>query len=828
MSRELKYRVNIDTDRARSDIKNLNDDLREVNEQTDVDLIINNAQAVRSVGELRQRYRELRDAQLQVGEGTEEFARLAQAAGELQNKLNAVTGSSRDLSGSLTENVGASLGTLRQGILNLDLPKVQLAFTQLKQTALTFGDNILRSVPFMNGLTGATRQFGAALVATGVGAFVVTLGLLIANFNKLKDVGGVIGTTFTAIGKAIDFVKNGVINLADAIGLVDKNAIAAGDSIEEMRKREISSAEQLSEATERRLKKLREEALLAFRLSTIQSRAEITRQERLDALKENLQEISAATNKAYGLANKLDIALSEIDPDFDDAMDALWELNDATNILEEDYRRLADALAIVRSVLSTAPESTLKKTFGDDFKEILDLVNSTKKELVQIDGEYRRRLKEERKKQEEEEQAAAKKLAADALKSREAQLKEEERLLKRSYDNQLKDLETLVLQGTITQEEALNERIAFEDAYNEEFIDSTNRIYEQRLEILEESLKQGFITEEEYNRESERLALGLVDAIADANLKRLQNQVELHQELSAINRQAAAADLAAVQAQLEEEQSLYVLYSEKEALRRAREGEQKQDQRLRELEAEREFQIRKLEILEEALHNGVELEESILRDAKATLLQIETDYQNEVRRLEQETGEVRMQIIAMSLQAAQGFTAAVTNLVNTRYQAEIDAAEDNEQRQDELRREAFEKNKQLSLVSAVISTAQAVITAFQAGSSLPGPAGVVMGPVMAALAGVTGAIQIAAIASSQYSGGNRSVPTPPSAPSIPSAEAASPNISFIGAGTGGSVAGQGAEMPMVISTQVSVSETEITSTQGLVSSYESGAGLGGG
>lgn len=63
--------------------------------------------------------------------------------------------------------------------------------------------------------------------------------------------------------------------------------------------------------------------------------------------------------------------------------------------------------------------------------------------------------------------------------------------------------------------------------------------------------------------------------------------------------------------------------------------------------------------------------------------------------------------------------------------------------------EQFNAGKAISIVQAVISTAQAVISAFNAGAALGGPAGVVAGPLMAAAAGALGAVQIGMISAQQ-------------------------------------------------------------------------------
>ncbi len=66
----------------------------------------------------------------------------------------------------------------------------------------------------------------------------------------------------------------------------------------------------------------------------------------------------------------------------------------------------------------------------------------------------------------------------------------------------------------------------------------------------------------------------------------------------------------------------------------------------------------------------------------------------------------------------------------------------------EIEKEQFETNKAVQIVQAIIGTALGVINGLNAGLSL-GPAGVVMGPVLAALAAATGAAQIAIIAASK-------------------------------------------------------------------------------
>lgn len=84
----------------------------------------------------------------------------------------------------------------------------------------------------------------------------------------------------------------------------------------------------------------------------------------------------------------------------------------------------------------------------------------------------------------------------------------------------------------------------------------------------------------------------------------------------------------------------------------------------------------------------------------------------------------------------------------------------NEAAAEAARKKGFERSKKLQISMAVIQGVQGVMAAFTAGSSM-GPAGVVMGPLMAALAGVTAGINIAKIKATQYGssgGGSPSIP----------------------------------------------------------------------
>lgn len=80
-----------------------------------------------------------------------------------------------------------------------------------------------------NAATVATKGFQKALVATGIGAIVVLLGTLIANWDKLKDAIGLSSEKLEEFGLFLDKARAAIIGVANAIGNIlitpIKNAI---------------------------------------------------------------------------------------------------------------------------------------------------------------------------------------------------------------------------------------------------------------------------------------------------------------------------------------------------------------------------------------------------------------------------------------------------------------------------------------------------------------------------------------------------------------------------------------------------------------------------
>ena len=156
---------------------------------------------------LRNELKELKNIMLQVEEGTKEYndalikaANIQHTLKEQMEEINASAMDFGQITGNVVKGVGGIIAGFQaaQATMNLfgienetvikSLERMQnlMALTQaipaLDDAAKAFG----RLKNSIAAATGATSKFGKALISTGIGAAVVAVSLLVANFDKLK------------------------------------------------------------------------------------------------------------------------------------------------------------------------------------------------------------------------------------------------------------------------------------------------------------------------------------------------------------------------------------------------------------------------------------------------------------------------------------------------------------------------------------------------------------------------------------------------------------------------------------------------------------------
>lgn len=170
---------------------------------------------------LRTQIRTLKE-QLANASDPKDVERLAKALGKLTDQMQDAGDAARVFSSeSKFEQMGSAIGSIGGKLRNLDFKGAA------DQSKLLVA--VSKSLTFKEALTGA-KDFGSTLLNIGksllmnpiflIGAAVT---LIITNFDKLKNAGGIVGDMFRSLGNVISFITDGITSLANAIGLIDSS-----------------------------------------------------------------------------------------------------------------------------------------------------------------------------------------------------------------------------------------------------------------------------------------------------------------------------------------------------------------------------------------------------------------------------------------------------------------------------------------------------------------------------------------------------------------------------------------------------------------------------
>lgn len=178
---------------------------------------------------LKAQLRELK-AELANATDPKDIERLARAAGALEDQIgDAADAAAVFASDSPFEQIGNSIGSVASKLRNLDF-KGAAQQSQLLVSAT-------KSLTFKEAL-GGIKDLGATLVNVGKSLLLnpifligAVAALIITNFDKLKNSGGLVGETFKGIGKAIEVVLDLGKDFLDFIGLIDSTKKSLDDLV---------------------------------------------------------------------------------------------------------------------------------------------------------------------------------------------------------------------------------------------------------------------------------------------------------------------------------------------------------------------------------------------------------------------------------------------------------------------------------------------------------------------------------------------------------------------------------------------------------------------
>lgn len=357
-----------------------------------------NSNAGDAIGSLK---KQLRDATAEVallsdkfGATSEEAIKAAKRAAELRDrigdakaltdafnpdaKFKALTSSLSGVAGGFSAVQGA-IGLFGNESKNVEkaLLKVQSAMA-LSQGLQAIGESVdsfkqLKAVVIDVG----TKAFGslrAAIISTGIGALVISLGLLIANFDAVKKY---VLNLIPGLGKVADFIGKLVNKVTDFIGITSEAGRATAKLIKENEKaikdgeRFLDlNADKYDEYTQRKIKAnlefkkrqnefLNDEALSeAEKIKFVKEAREKANREILSADNDRINKQNEANQKAYEEQQKL-----------------AKERRDAEIKAEEEYQRQNQASAERR-------KADLKRG-----QEEIDKENAARKEQQQKDAQ---------------------------------------------------------------------------------------------------------------------------------------------------------------------------------------------------------------------------------------------------------------------------------------------------------------------------------------------------------------------------------------------------------------------------------------------------------
>ena len=169
-------------------------------------LEIDTTKAQKSLKELREELKKYKDEMTNVDEGSEQFLKLANAAGEVKHQIDEINQSVRgasadfgDLMSSATKSANGIMGAFQAvrgtiTLLGVESDNVEKAIQKMQASmAVIQGVQAIdegvkgfkKLATAIKVATGATSGFKAALISTGIGTVVVLLGELIAHWDDV-------------------------------------------------------------------------------------------------------------------------------------------------------------------------------------------------------------------------------------------------------------------------------------------------------------------------------------------------------------------------------------------------------------------------------------------------------------------------------------------------------------------------------------------------------------------------------------------------------------------------------------------------------------------
>jgi len=373
-----------------------------------------------SIKDLRKQLKGFKDEMANLEEGSDAFLEVANKAGQVKHQLDEINESVKgassdfgDMVGNVT-NVAAGITGAFQAVagglqaMGVESEAIDQAIAKMQGLmAVTQGlsaiDDGIKSfgklTTAINTSSKGLGKFKTALIGTGLGALVVVLGSIIANWDEFSKSIGISETAMTKFGDVMKGVLNSALSMIGGVGkaisrLITGDFKGAGEAIKEGFAVQKNFQEGVQKAEEDRTKKQAEEA--AKRIEIEKEEAEKKYNEFIAKENEKLN-IELERIKRKGLSEKetLDENIKVEEERLKLMKEGTLEYEQQLTKLYEMKQQLGELNTPETPVSPETPEESKFSKEEQDLRDYLSQVSAMYLAIEETDAQYFKRREEE-------------------------------------------------------------------------------------------------------------------------------------------------------------------------------------------------------------------------------------------------------------------------------------------------------------------------------------------------------------------------------------------------------------------------------------------------
>lgn len=361
--------------------------------------------SISSIKDLKNAIKEARDEQVKMGEqfgtNSKQFQDASKNVANLKDKVDDLSDSTNSLKGTGVEQLTQGFGQLKEGVMNLDIDKIKIGLNSMKSGILQFGQSAMSS------LSGVQK----AMIATGIGAFIVALGVIIAYWDDIKELVNGVSSEQEKLNKQSQQNLDTEKAKQEALGSQDNILKQQGKSEKEILQMKIKQTDETIKASEVQIQN-------TIATNEAQVKAAERNKEILEgllkfvslpitAILKGIDAIGSAVGKDFGLEDKFFGGISKMVFDPEEVKD-----NGDKSVQEQQK-----ALAKLKNDRAGF-QNSIKKIDDDAFAKNLEAQKAHDAELLKEQERFNKeklRLREELEQKQTESELAANKFRLDAI-----------------------------------------------------------------------------------------------------------------------------------------------------------------------------------------------------------------------------------------------------------------------------------------------------------------------------------------------------------------------------------------------------------------------------